>query len=133
RRPAEQIAGRGGSRGQPPHSNRPRVDGGVSRPAEGAARRCSRRRTEEPRERSRKSKEVARAHGAAAPSGAPCTSPIMMYAAIATDYDGTLACHGNVDEATAAGLVRARNAGIATILVTGRELADLFTTFPLPE
>ena len=51
------------------------------------------------------------------------------YQAIATDYDGTLAHDGQVDEPTIDALLRARAAGLATILVTGRELADLFNTF----
>jgi len=51
------------------------------------------------------------------------------YQAIATDYDGTLAHDGQVDEPTIDALLRARAAGLATILVTGRELPDLFNTF----
>jgi hydroxymethylpyrimidine pyrophosphatase-like HAD family hydrolase len=51
------------------------------------------------------------------------------YTAIATDYDGTLAHDGKVDDTTMGALVRAREAGLLTILVTGRELADLFNTF----
>jgi hydroxymethylpyrimidine pyrophosphatase-like HAD family hydrolase len=52
------------------------------------------------------------------------------YKAIATDYDGTLAHDGTVDNSTLSALRRARDAGLATILVTGRELPDLFNTFP---
>jgi hydroxymethylpyrimidine pyrophosphatase-like HAD family hydrolase len=51
------------------------------------------------------------------------------YVAIATDYDGTLAHDGKVDDTTVAALVRAQQAGLLTLLVTGRELADLFNTF----
>ena len=51
------------------------------------------------------------------------------YAALATDYDGTIASHGRVDEPTAEALGSARAAGLALILVTGRELTDLFTVF----
>jgi hydroxymethylpyrimidine pyrophosphatase-like HAD family hydrolase len=51
------------------------------------------------------------------------------YVAIATDYDGTLAHDGKVDDGTVSGLVRAQQAGLVTLLVTGRELADLFNTF----
>lgn len=53
----------------------------------------------------------------------------MRYTAIASDYDGTLAHDGTVDEPTISALVRANEAGLVTILVTGRELADLFNTF----
>ena len=54
------------------------------------------------------------------------------YQAIATDYDGTLAHDGQVDQPTIDALLRARAAGLTTILVTGRELADLFNTFAHP-
>ena len=53
----------------------------------------------------------------------------MTFEALATDYDGTLAHHGIVDEATIAGLQRARAAGVRLIMVTGRELSSLFNTF----
>ena len=53
----------------------------------------------------------------------------MMFEALATDYDGTLAHHGIVDEATIAGLQRARAGGVRLIMVTGRELSSLFNTF----
>jgi hydroxymethylpyrimidine pyrophosphatase-like HAD family hydrolase len=56
----------------------------------------------------------------------------MRYTAIATDYDGTLAHDGKVDESTIGALHRANDAGLVTILVTGRELADLFNTFSQP-
>ena len=54
----------------------------------------------------------------------------MKYLALATDYDGTIACDGTVDDDTAFALQGARSAGLSLILVTGRELADLFNTFP---
>lgn len=57
----------------------------------------------------------------------------MIYHALATDYDGTLAHDGRVDEATIDALHHARGAGVHLIMVTGRELADLFNTFPQPE
>ena len=57
----------------------------------------------------------------------------MRFRALATDYDGTLAHDGRVDEATIAALQRALDAGIALVLVTGRELADLFNVFDRPE
>jgi hydroxymethylpyrimidine pyrophosphatase-like HAD family hydrolase len=54
----------------------------------------------------------------------------MRYYALATDYDGTLATEGRVDEATLEALERLRNSGRRLILVTGRELDDLFKVFP---
>ena len=54
----------------------------------------------------------------------------MIYRAIATDYDGTLAHDGRVDDATLVALTRARDAGLRLVLVTGRELSDLARTFP---
>jgi hydroxymethylpyrimidine pyrophosphatase-like HAD family hydrolase len=53
----------------------------------------------------------------------------MTFDALATDYDGTLAHDGVVDDLTVAGLVRARDAGLKLVMVTGRELPDLFNTF----
>jgi hydroxymethylpyrimidine pyrophosphatase-like HAD family hydrolase len=49
--------------------------------------------------------------------------------ALATDYDGTLAHDGVVDATTIGALVRARDAGLRLVMVTGRELSDLFNTF----
>jgi len=53
----------------------------------------------------------------------------MTFDTLATDYDGTLAHDGVVDEPTVEALLRARAAGLRLIMVTGRELADLFNTF----
>ena len=53
----------------------------------------------------------------------------MTFEALATDYDGTLAYDGVVDEVTIAALHRARDAGLRLLMVTGRELNDLFNTF----
>lgn len=53
----------------------------------------------------------------------------MKYRVLATDYDGTIAFDGKVDEPTIAALRRARSEGLRLIMVTGRELADLFNTF----
>jgi hydroxymethylpyrimidine pyrophosphatase-like HAD family hydrolase len=53
----------------------------------------------------------------------------LKYTTLATDYDGTIAADGKVDETTLGALRRAREAGIRLVLVTGRELADLFNTF----
>lgn len=54
----------------------------------------------------------------------------MRFSAFATDYDGTLATDGQVDEATKAALTRLRESGRKLLLVTGRHLEDLFTVFP---
>jgi len=49
----------------------------------------------------------------------------MKYQALATDYDGTIAHHGAVDEPTTAALRRAREAGLKLLLCTGRRLHDM--------
>lgn len=54
----------------------------------------------------------------------------MRYYALATDYDGTLASQGRVDEATLAALQRLKSSGRKLIMVTGRELDDLIRVFP---
>jgi hydroxymethylpyrimidine pyrophosphatase-like HAD family hydrolase len=54
----------------------------------------------------------------------------MHYLALATDYDGTLAHDGHVDDATLGSLRRLRASGRKVILVTGRELPDLQAVFP---
>ncbi len=54
----------------------------------------------------------------------------MRYHALATDYDGTLAHHGKVDEPTLAALERLRATGRRLLLVTGRELEELLGIFP---
>ncbi|MEW6494050.1 MAG: HAD family hydrolase [Cyanobacteriota bacterium] len=54
----------------------------------------------------------------------------MRYLALATDYDGTLASDGQVDEETLAALERLRDSGRKLILVTGRQLDDLCHVFP---
>ena len=54
----------------------------------------------------------------------------MKFQALATDYDGTIAHDGAVDHGTVEALARARGAGLRLIMVTGRELTDLFNTFP---
>jgi len=53
----------------------------------------------------------------------------MRYLALATDYDGTIAHDGVVDQPTIEALRRARESAVRLILVTGRELPDLFNTF----
>jgi hydroxymethylpyrimidine pyrophosphatase-like HAD family hydrolase len=51
------------------------------------------------------------------------------YVALATDYDGTIAHEGAVDESTIAALERVKAAGMRLLLVTGRELGDLANVF----
>src|SRR5262245_47478855 len=53
----------------------------------------------------------------------------MRYLALATDYDGTIAKAGHVDDHTLAGLERLRRSGRILILVTGRELDELQSVF----
>lgn len=53
----------------------------------------------------------------------------MRYLALAADYDGTLARHGQVDDATVAALQRLRASGRRLLLVTGREMPSLLGTF----
>src|SRR5437667_155207 len=48
----------------------------------------------------------------------------MRFLALAAVYDGTLAHHGRVDEATLAALQRVRASGRRLLLVTGRELRE---------
>ena len=57
----------------------------------------------------------------------------MRYFALATDYDGTLARKGLVDETTIASLHKLRESGRIPILVTGRQIEDLLSVFPHPE
>src|SRR5262249_55423452 len=53
----------------------------------------------------------------------------MRYLALASDYDGTLATHGQVDEEPLLALERLLASGRKLILVTGRELDDLGKVF----
>jgi HAD superfamily hydrolase (TIGR01484 family) len=57
----------------------------------------------------------------------------MRYHALACDYDGTVAHHGQVDEATVAAMERLVDSGRKLVLVTGRELDDLLKVFPRVE
>jgi hypothetical protein len=52
------------------------------------------------------------------------------YLALATDYDGTIAQHGDVTEATRQALCQWKDAGRKLIMVTGRELPDLQKVCP---
>ncbi|MDE3183762.1 MAG: HAD family phosphatase [Bacteroidota bacterium] len=54
----------------------------------------------------------------------------MRYHVLATDYDGTIALHGKVDNETIEALKRCKTSSRKVILVTGRELDDLTTVFP---
>jgi HAD superfamily hydrolase (TIGR01484 family) len=54
----------------------------------------------------------------------------MQYHILATDYDGTLAHHGHVDDATLAALGRLLATGRRLVMVTGRELPELLEVFP---
>ncbi|HWI57679.1 MAG TPA: HAD-IIB family hydrolase, partial [Bacillota bacterium] len=54
----------------------------------------------------------------------------MRYYALATDYDGTLAAAGAVDQKTVEALRRFKASGRKLLLVTGRELEDLLQIFP---
>jgi hypothetical protein len=53
----------------------------------------------------------------------------MRFHALATDYDGTIAHDGRVDDDTLAALERVRDSGRKLILVTGRELPELRSLF----
>jgi hydroxymethylpyrimidine pyrophosphatase-like HAD family hydrolase len=54
----------------------------------------------------------------------------MRYLALATDYDGTIADDGVVDEPTLTALERLRRGARRLILVTGRDLTDLQRVMP---
>jgi HAD superfamily hydrolase (TIGR01484 family) len=56
----------------------------------------------------------------------------MRYHVLAADYDGTLAHHGRVDDATWAALHRLGESGRKLVLVTGRELDDVLALIPEP-
>src|SRR5579883_389393 len=55
---------------------------------------------------------------------------VMRYFAVALDYDGTLASHGQVAPATVAALERAAALGRRLVLVTGRQIEELERVFP---
>lgn len=54
----------------------------------------------------------------------------MYFAALATDFDETIAQSGTVDAATLEALKRVKESGRRLILVTGRRLPDLLEVFP---
>jgi HAD superfamily hydrolase (TIGR01484 family) len=52
------------------------------------------------------------------------------FRALALDYDGTLARHGEVDASTLAALERLKASGRKLVMVTGREVPELISAFP---
>ena len=54
----------------------------------------------------------------------------MRYQVLCTDYDGTLAHHGAVDESTIDALKRFLATGRRLLMITGRELPELIQVFP---
>src|SRR5262245_29507401 len=53
----------------------------------------------------------------------------MRYQVLATDYDGTLAHHGSVDQPTIDALKRFLATGRRLMMITGRELPELMQIF----
>jgi hydroxymethylpyrimidine pyrophosphatase-like HAD family hydrolase len=62
-----------------------------------------------------------------------CYAEDMRYQVLATDYDGTIASQGTVDDETIAALERLRESGRQLVLVTGREIDDLLRVFHRPD
>src|ERR1041384_4005209 len=56
----------------------------------------------------------------------------MRYHVLAADYDGTLAHHGRIDDATWTALHRLVDSGRKRVMVTGRELDDVLALIPEP-
>ena len=54
----------------------------------------------------------------------------MFLLALATDFDGTLANHGAVEPGTLQALEQLKSTGRRLVLVTGREVSDLWRVFP---
>jgi HAD superfamily hydrolase (TIGR01484 family) len=54
----------------------------------------------------------------------------MYFVALATDYDGTLAHHGTVEDETIEALRQLKQSGRKLLMVTGRELPELREVFP---
>src|SRR4051794_10827793 len=54
----------------------------------------------------------------------------MRFHVLATDYDGTIAHDGVVEEATIDALRRAKESGRKLVMVTGRDLPELLDIFP---
>ena len=107
-------------------------------PQETRARACSapdplRRRVAPPMLGSRGRHEARNPEPGGAPLEArrcPRVRGAMRYHVLAADYDGTIAHHGQVDEATRAALCDLRRSGRRFVLVTGRELDNLLRVFP---
>lgn len=57
-------------------------------------------------------------------------TPVHYFRALATDYDGTIAHDGVVDQVTIAALERIKRSGRRLVMVTGRELPDLERVCP---
>ncbi len=57
----------------------------------------------------------------------------MRYHVLATDYDGTVAHDGAIDDATEVALKQLRDSGRKLILVTGRELDELLALIPVQQ
>jgi HAD superfamily hydrolase (TIGR01484 family) len=57
----------------------------------------------------------------------------MRYHVLAADYDGTLAHHGRIEDATWDALRRLRDSGRKAVMVTGRALDELLALLPEPE
>jgi HAD superfamily hydrolase (TIGR01484 family) len=57
----------------------------------------------------------------------------MRYHVLAADYDGTLAHHGRIEDATWEALRRLRDSGRKVVMVTGRQLEELLGLLPEPE
>src|SRR3954470_6554178 len=53
----------------------------------------------------------------------------MNFRALATDYDGTIAWHGAVEPSTIRALEKWKDSRRTLLLVTGREIHDLFKVF----
>lgn len=70
------------------------------------------------------------ARGAVEHYGCSLAKGVMRYHALACDYDGTIAHHGTVDEATLTSLANLKETGRRLVLVTGRELPKLREAFP---
>lgn len=54
----------------------------------------------------------------------------MRYFALASDYDGTLACDSHVPDEALAAITRLKDSGRKFFLVTGREMPELESVFP---
>ena len=60
----------------------------------------------------------------------PLKAALMRYSTVAFDYDGTLAHHGTIAEATIESLKKCSASGRTLLMVTGRELPELQSVCP---